>query len=164
MEYYMQGKAALDAEQYDEAESLFRAGAVQADVRCYYGLLAVSAMQGRDCREEMEQMKRVWDRLVKMAEEKDPDACFILGRCYETGSAVDADIQEAMRYYTRAAGRGNLDAMFNLGCIYIRMGRGGRAIAGDYFREAAERGHSSAREAWMYMQKEDADGRMERSG
>ncbi len=129
MDYYRQGKNMLDQEAFREAEEAFRAGNAQGDVRCCYGLLAAAAMQGRDCAEQIGQLKQVWSQLEAMAQEQDPEGCFILGRCYETGSAVEQDIPLAMKFYTRAAAKGNLDAMFNLGCIYMQLGQSG---SGDF--------------------------------
>ncbi len=148
MNAYYEGKALLDAGEFQQAEQAFRSGLAQNDVRCHYGLLAAAAMQGKDCAAAISGLQSVWDTLTVMAAAQDPDACFILGRCYETGSGVAPDIQLAMKHYTRAASKGNLDAMFNLGCIYMQLGQGGRVIAGDYFREAAEKGHAYARRAW----------------
>ncbi len=150
MDYYRQGKDLLDQEAFQEAETAFRAGEAQGDVRCRYGLLAAAAMQGRDSTGEIQGLKQVWPRLEAM--DQDPEGCFILGRCYETGSAVVQDISLAMKFYTRAAGKGHLDAMFNLGCIYMQMGPGSKKLAQDYFRQAAEQGHCFAMRAWKASQ------------
>lgn len=144
MNYYHQGKALLDAGSIKEAAYLFAQGLTDHDPHCAYGLLAATAMQGEDCSAAIAQLGKVWPQLQALANDGESDACFILGRCYETGSCVEPDIHEAMRCYTQAAAKGNLDAMFNLGCIYIQFGGSGTLIARDYFQSAAEQGHCHA--------------------
>ena len=71
------------------------------------------------------------------------------------------DISLAMKYYTLAAGKGHLDAMYNLGCLYIRLGESGSSIAKDYFESAANQGHHHAQLALGHYYEEQ--GNTERS-
>ena len=97
-------------------------------------------------------LKKALPELERLAGSRDPDACFIIGRCYETGSIYEPDIRLAMKFYTRAAGMGNTDAMFNLGCIYMKLIPGGEQIALDYFQRAVERGCVDAKNALKYYE------------
>ncbi len=152
MEKYNLGKQCLDSQDYGRAEELFREGREEGDDRCSYGMLAVAVYQGRNCQEEINQLQTVLPKLREMAESGDSDANFILGRCYETGSAVEADFPKALQHYTCAASKGNLDAMFNLGCLHMQMGL--RLIAKEYFAEAAKAGHPSAIRALEHLLRE----------
>ena len=148
MSNYHEGRLFLESGDYKTAQTCFQAGACLGDPRCLYGLLAVAAATGEPVTVHIDRLKMVIDCLLSMAEEKDPDACFIVGRCYETGSALEQNIHAAMKYYTQAAGLGNVDAMYNLGCMYMLFGDGGAKIALDYFRQAADKG---CREAKLAM-------------
>lgn len=141
MDHYYLGKAYLDNSAYRKANDHFVLGWESGDLRCAYGLLAIAATIGDDLTESVERLKKVFPDLEKQANQHDREACFILGRCYETGSAVLKDIPTAMKYYTQAATQNHLDAMFNLGCIYMSLGTGGERIAADYFEQAAQLGH-----------------------
>ncbi len=149
MESYYLGKQYLDHQNYEQAEQHFREGLLAGDIRCSYGMLALAASQKKDCTEEIGQLRSVLPKLKAMAEGGDPDGNFILGRCYETGSVVEQDIPKAMQYYTRAASKGNLDAMHNLGCLYMQMGQ--VTIAKEYFTEAAKAGHLYADNALAHL-------------
>ncbi len=151
MDYYVIGKQKLDDLAFGEARAAFLEGAGRKDARCWYGLLAVDAMEGLDRCSAIAGLQQVWEQLLKLADDGDGDGCFIVGRCYETGSVVEVDIPLAMKYYTKGAAKGNLDAMFNLGCIYMQMGNSGAAIAKDYFWDAAKRGHFDAKRALEHM-------------
>lgn len=157
MNLYCQGKALLDSGNIDEAMRAFIQGQEAGQIYCAYGLLAATAMGGGDCTAAIVQLRSVLPQLLRMADDGDVDACFIIGRCYETGCAAVPDIQEAMRYYTRAAAKGNLDAMFNLGCIYIRFGGSGALIVRDYFHAAAGQGHRYAQLALSHYYKEECN-------
>lgn len=156
MDYYKKGKALLDAFLLHNAREAFQQGLRWGDKRCAYGMLAAAAMEGTSMEEPLVLMETVIGEIRDKADQGDSDCCFILGRCYETGSAVQQDIPLAMKYYTKAAGYGNPDAMYNLGCIFISMGKGGRALAKDYFTEASNAGCKQAEAALAYMEKEDS--------
>lgn len=141
MNHYFLGKFHLDNGAYEQANAHFTIGFANGDLYCTYGLLAIAFLTGTDCTEPIARLKSVFPELEKLAGQHDREACFILGRCYETGSAVTQDIPSAMKYYTQAAVQNHLDAMFNLGCIYMSFGTGGERIAVDYFEQAAQIGH-----------------------
>lgn len=144
MEYYKTGKQLLDEENFEAAEQQFQAGAETGDVKCIYGLLAVCAMTGRDRTSALNDLQKSFHFLQDTANNGDADACFILGRCYETGSGVAASIENAMKYYSRAAMKNNLDAIFNLGCIYSAS-ENTWEMALKCFESAAAKGHKEAK-------------------
>lgn len=162
MDCFHQGKQQLDREEIDQAECSFKNGFHEGDIRCAYGLLAVNALRGTDCSPSLFRMKAVWPDLLEMAEAGDGDANFIIGRCYETGSAVEANVRLAMKYYTRSANKNNLDAMYNLGCIYTMLGESGRIIARDYFESAAKQGHYHAQLALGHYYEEKGNEELSR--
>jgi len=66
---------------------------------------------------------------------------------YARGLGVEKDEARAIALYREAAGKGDADAMFNLG-ILLEDGRGARADVAEAFRlyrAAAEKGHEGAR-------------------
>lgn len=152
MEHYKTGKRQLSAGDAVAAKASFEAGSMQGDIRCIYGLLAVAAVCHSDISAPLERLYEVMPQITQKANDGERDYCFILGRCFETGSAVKQDMPLAIKYYTTAAELGDADAMFNLGCIYIRMGEVGRNIARDYFKSAANLGCDDARRALEHMQ------------
>ena len=147
MSMYQEGRRFLDQQNFASAKKCFLEGTEAGDPKCAYGLVAAAAAAGEDCSPCLPGLKAVLPQLEAMAENRDGEACFIIARCYETGSAVEQDIPAAMKYYTRAAGQGNTDAMFNLGCIYMNLGPGGVKIAVDYFEQAAQMGNTDAQMA-----------------
>lgn len=155
MDNYQHGKRLLDTGDIAAAEAFFQAGWTAGDLRCAYGLLAAAAMSGKSTRQPEQRLLGILGNIIENADAGDGDCCFILARCLETGSAMAQDIPRAMRYYTKAANLGNADAMFNLGCLYIAMGKGGRALAREYFGEAAAAGCIQAQAALDYMRQED---------
>ena len=60
------------------------------------------------------------------------DALFALGALHATGRGARLDLQEAQRFWTRAAQAGSVDAMFNLGCVALgdaeRCARAGAGV------------------------------------
>lgn len=156
MDDYKKGKQLLDAEDFSSAQIHFQAGLSAGDARCAYGLLALAAMTGAETQSAEQELSNVWAELLQKADSGDGDCCFIVARCLETGKAVPQDMALAMKYYTRSANFGNADAMFNLGCLYISMGSGGRKIAREYFTDAAAAGCAQAQAALLYMQEEDS--------
>ncbi len=62
-------------------------------------------------------------RLLTLASKTHPDACFLLGKCHETGVGVDkTDLREAIKYYRRASQKGHRKALAKVGEIeaYLR--------------------------------------------
>ena len=69
-----------------------------------------------------------------------------LGKMYANGQGVTQDYAEALKWYRKAADRGNAGAQYNLGITHYN----GRGVPQDYdealkwFRKAAERGNMLA--------------------
>jgi TPR repeat protein len=80
------------------------------------------------------------------AESGDPMAQFNLALAYHMGTWVEADMVEALDWYTRAAEGGLVDAQYNLGFIF-EQGEGvpvDLAAATHWYRLAAEQGLAAA--------------------
>ena len=63
------------------------------------------------------------------------------GRRYEHGEGIERDIDRAIRLYCKAADRGSVEALYDLGWIYA-MGRAGTrddALAAAWFHRAAQK-------------------------
>jgi TPR repeat protein len=88
----------------------------------------------------------VAQELLPAAEQGDPRAEFALGRMYEGGVGVSPDIQEAVRWYRRAADHDFVKAQYRLGVMYST----GQGVPRDdneavvWFRRAAELGNVEA--------------------
>jgi localization factor PodJL len=79
--------------------------------------------------------------LTKAAQTGNADAEFTLGRVYETGRGVKADLSAARHWYGEAAGQGHAAAAFNLGMLEAQSGtRDGYGHAARWFDQAARRG------------------------
>jgi localization factor PodJL len=79
--------------------------------------------------------------LTKAAETGNADAAFTLGRVYETGRGVKADLTAARRWYGAAASQGHSAAAFNLGMLEAQSGtREGYGHAARWFDQAARHG------------------------
>ena len=152
MTQYRRGRAHLDQQEFAAAQICFRTGLQAGDPKCAYGLLAAAAGSGEKLETYWKGLEEALPALETLAQEGDSEACFIIGRCYETGSVFQQDIHSAMKYYTKAASVGNADAMYNLGCIYMGFGPGGVRIALDYFQQAAEKGCSEAKAALQHYE------------
>lgn len=144
MDDYRKGRILLEQGELAAAREVFQKG-IKNDPKCYYGLLVVAIKDRQDPAAAAEQLHKAVPILQEMASNADAEACFILGRCSETGIAMLQDIPEAMVWYTRAAGLGCADAMFNLGCIYIS--HGSEDVAVQYFERAARLGCIEAQKA-----------------
>lgn len=57
---------------------------------------------------------------MKKAKNGDVEAQFSIAYCYQTGQAVEKNMDEAIRWYTLAAMEGHVGSQHNLGCIYLR--------------------------------------------
>jgi len=82
-------------------------------------------------------------------EERSPVAQTRVGYCYEHGWGVERDVDEAVRWYKRAAAQGHPTALFNLALAYhVGRGRKGKppdvAAAARLYAQAAEKGHMEA--------------------
>lgn len=150
---YHHGRALLEENNLSAAKACFQAGADKGDPKCVYGLLAVAATQGENLETAKKQLEGVMGQLTDMAQRADSDACFIVGRCYETGCGVPQDMITAVAYYSRAASLGNADAMFNMGCFYMHQGCEGEKLAVQCFQKAADGGHPDASRALEHYYK-----------
>lgn len=67
-------------------------------------------------------MKSVDERTLSMfresAEAGHPFSCFNLGRCYETGSGVEQDLEQAYEWYRKAAAGGDVNAWLALAKMF----------------------------------------------
>lgn len=63
--------------------------------------------------------KTVINEVIKLAEQGDAEAEFLLGAAYNDGLAVDKDLEKAQLWYTKAAAGGQLTAINNLGTLYM---------------------------------------------
>ena len=83
-------------------------------------------------------------------EDKDVDAQYCLGFCYENGIGIPENKEEAAKWYREAAERGHADAQWRLGLYYGYCHNNGIAIPGGelqigrWFSKAAEQGHPGA--------------------
>lgn len=75
---------------------------------------------------------------VQPAARGDADALFNLGQAYRLGRGVQANQPVAQDYYRRAAAKGHLGAIANLGITLYQDGRKTEALP--YLREAADKG------------------------
>ena len=145
MDYYKLGRQNLDAQNLSTADDLFLTGFAQGDLRCAYGLVALAAISGKPMEQPLEKLRESLPVIESLAEHGDAEACFILGRCHETGSAAPQSLPDTIRWYLQAASLGHADAMFNLGCIYMTLGPEARQLALDQFRQAADHGSQNAK-------------------
>ena len=55
------------------------------------------------------------------------------------------DLKKAKEYFQKAATKGNVNAMYNMGCFFLSGEKGAKfsfSEAYDYFKQAAEKGHT----------------------
>jgi TPR repeat protein len=64
-------------------------------------------------------MARDFDSAMRLAAQGNVDAQFIVGKMYMTGQGVEADSEQAMKWFRAAASQGNVDAQFFLGATYL---------------------------------------------
>lgn len=99
--------------------------------------------------------KKLLMLLRKRRKYKLPEADAALGLCYESGLGVEADISKAVRYYKKAAEKGNAFAMAHYGCA-LANGEGVRKnkkSAMEWLIKAAMKGDEGA----ILILKEDYD-------
>ena len=80
---------------------------------------------------------------MKAADQNHADAQCRLGQCYQFGRGVEINVHRAIQWYNRAAGQGNLDAMYNLGLEKEIFGS--RDDARIIYTKAADKGHLHAK-------------------
>ena len=141
---YTYAKKMLDQGFIKAAEEAFKNGVQNGDVKCFYGLVAVAAITGTDMESPIDKLRCVLPDIMKSCVNNDPDACFIIGRCYELGLGVAPNLCSAMYYYEKAATMGSPDAMYNMGCIYMSSAPCGVEMALSWFHKAADCGLPNA--------------------
>lgn len=86
-------------------------------------------------------------RYIEDANNDNAAAARIIGDCYLTGrGGVGLDAKQAWKWYAKAAGKGDLEARYRIGCLY-RDGLGVKRNDGEaayWFGRAAANGHSLA--------------------
>ena len=70
------------------------------------------------------------------------EAQFLIGLMYDSGSGVDQDIDEAMKWFEKAATQGEARAQNHLGDFHKKQGNGDEAEK--WYRRAVEQGHEIA--------------------
>ena len=154
---YQKGRYCLDRGRLGEAERLFREGAALGEVKCLYGIAASLLAADRDAEEAVAVLREAIPKIERLAEEGDGEACFLLGRCRETGCGLPPDRGEAIAWYRRAADLGSGDALFNLGCLMAEDPAFLDKAVQTFFLPAAEAGSYSAQMAvgYYYEQRHD---------
>jgi hypothetical protein len=76
--------------------------------------------------------------LLQQASGGDPDSQYLLGMAYDVGNDVPRDIDEAIKWYLRAAQAGNLEAQYSVGSALQAEKR--YAEARDWYEKAAAQG------------------------
>lgn len=112
-----------------------------ADIRA-----AANAQELSDEWESLEDARATIEALRPLADEGDPRAQFDLGEYYASGFGVVRDIDEAERWFLKAAEQGLAKAQYRLGMSYHAAGgtdRGWEKSA-QWMRKAAEQGHAGA--------------------
>ena len=107
--------------------------------------------QAQTAFEREKKMKTVDEKTLAMfresAEVGHPFSCFNLGRCYETGSGVEQDLEQAYEWYRKAATGGDVNAwlalakMFDKGMYVDRDPK----EAAMWLSRAADKGHPIAK-------------------
>ncbi len=77
---------------------------------------------------EMEDYAIAWQKLLPLADAGDTEAQILVGRMYNNGYGVTADLTKGAEYYARAATHGNMRAQALLAFLYTS----GRGVEVDY--------------------------------
>ena len=108
-------------------------------------LVALGLIQARAGDEKFD--KKFIEETVKAAESGDAVAQCALGACFEAGTGMLTDYEEAAKWYRRAAVQGDAMGQYSLGACYER----GRGVDQDFkeaakwYTQAAEQGYFRAR-------------------
>lgn len=89
-------------------------------------------------------MSQLISELSRRASNGDINAMKKLGYVYEKGDGTGKDIQQAVFWYEKAADRGDVMSMFNIGCIYDDGLIGTYEEAIQWYEKAAAKGSVSA--------------------
>jgi TPR repeat protein len=77
-------------------------------------------------------VERAAEYYRKAAEYGDPDAQYLVGRCYDSGIGLPKNDAEATAWYSRAARGGNAEAQYRLGLAYERGSGIGKNLLQSY--------------------------------
>jgi len=103
---------------------------------------------------DMEEYATAWQKLLPLAEAGDTESQILIGRMYNNGNGVTADLAKGAAYYKRAATVGNSRAQALLAFLYTS----GRGVPKDHkqalhwYQKAADNGDAYAQLdlAWIY--------------
>jgi TPR repeat protein len=92
-------------------------------------------------------------RRRREADNGDANAQLSLGYMYETGEQVTPNMQEAIRWYEKAAASGKVQAMLGLALIYDKDDGPGKdkAAAAVWYEKAAQAGNADAQQTLGYI-------------
>ena len=150
MTFYRQGRAEMDAGEYEKAKRLFAEGINAGEIKCLYGNVAVHAVNGQLTEDLIREFADKISEFITLTEKDDDEACFIVGRCYEMGCGVEQNKDTAIKYYVKAANLKNTDAMFNLGCMMMESPEFTDVAFSKYILPAAEKNNKDAQFAAGY--------------
>ena len=103
---------------------------------------------------EEENYASTFDEYMAYAQKNDPDAQYNLGYMYETGDGVDQDLQQAKKWYEKAAKQNQPDAQYALAVLYYYDNgviKQNYAEAKKWFEKAAYNGDDYAMNLLGYM-------------
>jgi uncharacterized protein len=92
----------------------------------------------------------------------DDHALVNMAYMYQNGQGVEKNIHRAIELYEKAAEKKNIDALYNLGCIYFSgvEGKVDLEKAKNYFKEAANQGDTEAERMLLLVKKKIEEGAM----
>ncbi|XP_064608112.1 DAP3-binding cell death enhancer 1-like [Liolophura sinensis] len=109
-------------------------------------------------REENEDMTKAVKLFKAAAAQKDPEAQYFLGICYEQGWGTDQNECKAGELYREASAAGHDGAMYNLG-VFHEYGMGGLPVnveaATELYEQSAKAGNENASHSLERLQAED---------
>lgn len=121
-EIYNAARAEQDKGNYEKAFELYSEGVERGDVRCNYGV-ALFYNYGyfvkKDEAKAAEIFALAFPSIKELAEQNDPISCCIIGFYYFNGFYVLQDKAAAVRWYRKAARKGNIYAQYCLGNAYF---------------------------------------------
>lgn len=127
---------------YEEALKWYRVSASQGNKKAQFEIGMLYDGGKIKCTDYKKEAIKCY---LALAEAGFPTAQCKLGMKYRLGDGVDEDINEAIKWFKRAATQGHTDAQRNLGDIYMAIGRAGEAMKW-YGRAAAAGDNYSSRQ------------------
>lgn len=110
---------------YEEALKWYRVSASQGNKKAQFELGMLYDGGKVKCEDYKKEAIKCY---IGLAESGFPTAQCMLGMKYRFGDGVDEDINEAIKWFKRAALQGHTDAMRNLGDVYMAIGKRGDAM------------------------------------